>query len=164
MGIHVSTGEPEDRGTPSQLAANKRTVHAFYEAAFNNKDFDTASELVGPHYIQHNPLIADGIDGLRGFVGYLRATFPELRAEVKNIFADRNFVIAHVHGVRVPGQRGSAIVDIFRLEHERIVEPLGRDAGDPRPSRERKRDVLSMHEDRQLRLTEQFTLGRSAST
>jgi predicted SnoaL-like aldol condensation-catalyzing enzyme len=31
-------------------------------------------------------------------------------------------VIAHVHGVRVPGQRGSAIVDIFRLEHGRIVE------------------------------------------
>jgi predicted SnoaL-like aldol condensation-catalyzing enzyme len=66
MGIHVSTREPEDRGTPSRLAANKRTVHAFYEPAYNNKDFDTASELVEPHYIQHNPLIADGIGGLRG--------------------------------------------------------------------------------------------------
>jgi predicted SnoaL-like aldol condensation-catalyzing enzyme len=52
----------------------------------------------------------------------LRETFPELRAEVKRIFAEGDFVIAHTHGVREPGQRGTAIVDIFRLENGRIVE------------------------------------------
>jgi predicted SnoaL-like aldol condensation-catalyzing enzyme len=52
----------------------------------------------------------------------LRETFPELRAEVKCIFAEGDFVIAHTHGVREPGQRGTAIVDIFRLENGRIVE------------------------------------------
>lgn len=106
----------------SRLDANKRTVKAFYEAAFNNKDLETASELVGPQYIQHNPRIADGIDGLKGFISYLRATFPQFRAEIKHLFAEGNFVIAHVHGVRVPGQRGSAIVDIFKLEDRKIVE------------------------------------------
>jgi predicted SnoaL-like aldol condensation-catalyzing enzyme len=30
--------------------------------------------------------------------------------------------LAHTHGVREPGQRGTAIVDIFRLENGRIVE------------------------------------------
>jgi predicted SnoaL-like aldol condensation-catalyzing enzyme len=106
----------------SRLEANKRTVQAFYDAALNNKDFETASKLVGPQYIQHNPQIADGVEGLRGFISYLRATFPQLRAEIKHLFAEKNFVIAHVHGMRVPGQRGSAIVDIFRLERGRIVE------------------------------------------
>jgi predicted SnoaL-like aldol condensation-catalyzing enzyme len=109
-------------GTDPLLDANKQTVLAFYEVALNNKDFEAASQLVGPRYVQHNPLIADGIDGLRGFISYLRATFPQLRAQVKNIFAEGDFVVAHVHGVRVPGQRGSAIVDIFKLKDGRIVE------------------------------------------
>jgi predicted SnoaL-like aldol condensation-catalyzing enzyme len=53
----------------------------------------------------------------------MKETFPELRAEIKKIFAEGDFVIAHVHGVRVPGQRGTAIVDIFRLDEEgKLIE------------------------------------------
>ena len=33
-----------------------------------------------------------------------------------------NYVIVHVHAVREPGTRGSAIVDIFKLENGKIVE------------------------------------------
>jgi predicted SnoaL-like aldol condensation-catalyzing enzyme len=31
-------------------------------------------------------------------------------------------VILHVHAIREPGERGVAIVDIFRLENGKIVE------------------------------------------
>ncbi len=106
----------------AKLEMNKQTVLAFYEAGINNKDFDAASKFIGERYVQHNPLIADGIEGFSAFVSYLKETFPELRAEVKNVFAEGDFVVGHVHGVRVPGQRGSAIVDIFRLEDAKIVE------------------------------------------
>ena len=37
-------------------------------------------------------------------------------------FAEGDYVILHVHSVREPGQRGRAIVDIFRLENGKIVE------------------------------------------
>jgi predicted SnoaL-like aldol condensation-catalyzing enzyme/quinol monooxygenase YgiN len=104
-----------------QLDANKQTVLAFY-AALIRKDFDALSKLVGERYIQHNPLIADGRAGLQAFVTLLENEFPHLDAEIKNVFAEGDFVIAHVHGTRVPGQRGSAIVDIFRLEGGKIVE------------------------------------------
>jgi predicted SnoaL-like aldol condensation-catalyzing enzyme len=118
-----NTHAPQLGAAPdSRLDANKRTVLTFYEVVINNKDFQSASELVGPRYVQHNPLIADGIDGLKGFISYLRTTFPALRTEIKHIFAEGDFVIAHTHGTRVPGQRGSAIVDIFKLEDRRIVE------------------------------------------
>ena len=40
----------------------------------------------------------------------------------KRVFADGDFVILHVHGVREPGERGVAIIDIFRLEKGKIVE------------------------------------------
>src|SRR5882724_7952019 len=105
-----------------RLAANKQTVLAFYDAAINRRDFAAASRFIGARYVQHNPLIADGPEGLKAFLGYLQETFPRLRAEIKQVFAEGDFVIGHVHGVREPGQRGSAIVDIFRLEDGKIVE------------------------------------------
>ncbi|WP_319451026.1 MULTISPECIES: ester cyclase [unclassified Mycobacterium] len=119
----ASGNQTQQSGLPnSRLESNKQAVLAFYEAAINDKDFEAASKLIGPRYVQHNPLIADGIDGLKGFIRELREKFPELHAEVKQVFADGDFVIGHVHGVRVPGQRGSAIVDVFKLEDGKIVE------------------------------------------
>ncbi|TCN39288.1 putative SnoaL-like aldol condensation-catalyzing enzyme [Kribbella orskensis] len=107
---------------PPSLEDNKATVLDFYEVGLNQRDFEAASKLIGPRYVQHNPLIADGIEGFRDFLGYLATEFPQLRAEVKSVFADGDYVIGHVHGIRVPGQRGTAIVDIFRLEDGKIVE------------------------------------------
>ncbi|MCO6003571.1 ester cyclase [Actinoallomurus purpureus] len=112
-----------DGSTDPKLERNKRNVLAFYEAGINNKDFETASKLIGDRYVQHNPLIADGAEGFERRVEFIKRTFPDLRAEVKNIFAEGDFVIGHVHGVRVPGQRGTAIVDIFRLDEDgKLVE------------------------------------------
>jgi predicted SnoaL-like aldol condensation-catalyzing enzyme len=107
----------------AKLERNKRNVLAFYEAGINNKDFDAAAKLIGDRYLQHNPAIADGVEGFGRRVEFMKETFPELRAEIKKIFAEGDFVIAHVHGVRVPGQRGTAIVDIFRLDEEgKLIE------------------------------------------
>ena len=106
----------------TKIEANKKTVLAFYEAGINNKDFDAASKFIGQRYVQHNPNIADGPEGLKAFLGGFKEKFPNLRGDIKQIFADGDFVIVHVHGVRVPGERGSAIVDIFKLEDGKIVE------------------------------------------
>jgi predicted SnoaL-like aldol condensation-catalyzing enzyme len=38
------------------------------------------------------------------------------------VFADDDYVILHVHAVREPGTRGTAVVDIFRLQNNKIVE------------------------------------------
>jgi len=104
------------------LEANKATVLAFYEAAINQRDFAAAAKHLGDRYVQHNPNIADGIPGFRAFIATLQDRFPELRAEVKRVFAHDEFVIVHTHGIRSPGELGSAIVDIFKLEDGKIVE------------------------------------------
>jgi predicted SnoaL-like aldol condensation-catalyzing enzyme len=110
-------------GADPKLERNKQNVLAFYEAGINNKDFATASKFLGERYVQHNPLIADGIEGFERRVRFLKEKFPELRAEVRNIVAEGDLVTAHVHAVRVPGQRGTAIVDIFRLDEDgKLVE------------------------------------------
>ena len=104
------------------LEANKKTVVEFYDAALNRKDFEAASRFFGPRYVQHNPNAPDGIEGFKAFLGFLREKFPQSRSEIKRVWAEGDYVILHVHAVRTPGARGSAIVDIFKLENGKIVE------------------------------------------
>lgn len=105
-----------------QMEENKKAVAAFYDAVLNQKDFDAASKYLGTRYTQHNPGAADGPDGLKGFIAFLKDKFPNNRSEIKRIFADGDYVIVHVHAVREPGTRGNAIIDIFKLENGKVVE------------------------------------------
>ena len=106
----------------AQEEANRKTVLAFYEKGLNQKDADAALAYVGDRYVQHNPNAADGPDGFRKFIGFLRDKFPNSHSEIKRSFVDGDYVILHVHAVREPGSRGNAIVDIFKLENGKVVE------------------------------------------
>jgi predicted SnoaL-like aldol condensation-catalyzing enzyme len=101
--------------------ANKKRVVEFYEKVLNQRDVAAIDKYLGP-YRQHNPQAADGPDGLKGYIGYLKSSAPDFKFEIKRVFADGDFVILHVHGIPAPGARGLAIVDIFRVDGERIVE------------------------------------------
>jgi predicted SnoaL-like aldol condensation-catalyzing enzyme len=105
-----------------QLEENKRAVREFYEAAINRKDADRAMTYVGSRYIQHNQNAADGAEGLKKFILFLRDRHPQSHSEIRRVFAEGNYVILHVHAVRDPGTRGMAVIDIFRLEQGKIVE------------------------------------------
>ena len=105
-----------------QMEANKKVVLDFYDKAINQKDFDAAKVYLGTKYTQHNPRAADGPEGLKGFIGFLKAKFPNYHSTFKRVLADGDFVIVHVHNVPNPGERGRAIIDIFRLENGKIVE------------------------------------------
>jgi predicted SnoaL-like aldol condensation-catalyzing enzyme len=77
----------------------------------------------GSAYRQHNPLIEDGMDGVRKFVASIVASHPDARCEVKRVFADGDHVILHSHWHGLSGNAaGEAVVDIFRLEDGKVVE------------------------------------------
>ena len=106
----------------AQQEANRKAVLAFYDKGLNQKDADAALAYVGNRYVQHNPGAADGPDGFRKFIAFLRDKFPNSHSEIKRSFVDGDYVILHVHAVREPGTRGNAIIDIFKLEDGKIVE------------------------------------------
>ena len=101
---------------------NKKTVIAFYDAAINDKDFAAASAYLGDKYIQHNPLAADGPEGLQAFLGFAKENLGGFKVEFKRVLADGDFVIVHAHATNGPDDRGSAVMDIFRLEDGKVVE------------------------------------------
>jgi predicted SnoaL-like aldol condensation-catalyzing enzyme len=106
-----------------QLEANKRIVSEWNELALNQrKPEEAVAKYIGAQYRQHNPGAADGTEPFIAFVKRFAQAFPDFRIEPKRIIAEGNYVVLHSHLVPKPGDRGSAVVDIFRLENGRIVE------------------------------------------
>ena len=106
----------------AQERTNKQAVIEFYGKALNDKDFVAASKYLGNRYTQHNPTAADGPEGLKAFIQFLRDKFPQSHSEIVQAFADGDFVILHVHSIRTPGTAGRAIIDISKLDHGKVVE------------------------------------------
>ena len=105
------------------LVRNKKTALEFYNLAIYKKDYEAASKYLGAGYKQHNPLVGDGKEGFKAFLAMLRKDFPQAHSEVKRVFADGNYVIIHVHSIRVPNTPGRAIFDCFRFdENGKVVE------------------------------------------
>ena len=111
--------------TPALAAdpeANKKIVVDFYEKGLNQRDYDAAAKYFGPRYIQHNPGAANGPEGFKRLVTFLKEKFPNSHSEIKRVIAEGDLVVLHVHSKREPSDRGRAIVDIFKVENGKIVE------------------------------------------
>ena len=106
-----------------QLEANKSILREWHEIALDQRQpEEAAARYLGPYYRQHNPGAADGAESYVAFMKRLAQTYPELRMETKRMIAEGNYVVLHSHLVLKPGDRGLAVVDIFRLEDGKIVE------------------------------------------
>ena len=106
-----------------RLEANKRIIQDYAELAFNQrKPEEAVAKYQGPYYRQHNPGSPDGPEPFIRVVNWLAQTYPSFRLELKRILAEGDLVVTHSQLIREPGDRGMAVVDIFRLENRRVVE------------------------------------------
>ena len=87
---------------------------------------DLFPTLVSGPYIQHNPLVADGIDGVMSFLKQA----GRVPCEVKRIAVDGDLAFIHVRYLNLFGQE-TAGVDIFRfdvdgkiVEHWDVLQPV----------------------------------------
>ena len=105
------------------MADVKSTVMDFYDLAFQQKDPAAAREkFMGSTYTQHNPQAPDGPEGFVGAIGGMFQAFPDFTSEVKRIITEGDLVVIHHEVHMAPGDDGMAVVDIFRVEGDKIVE------------------------------------------
>jgi predicted SnoaL-like aldol condensation-catalyzing enzyme len=72
-------------------------------------------------YIQPNPNGKDGRESfINGFAKYVEST--AYKCEFQRVVAELELVVVHSHCKEKPDDRGSAVVDIFRVERGPIVE------------------------------------------
>ena len=101
---------------------NYRLVADMYERVLQPLDSSRVDAFFASGYIQHSPLAATGAQGLKDFLDWARARSPQAEHRVKRLFVDGDYVIAHVHVIINPGDRGNSVVDIFRIADGRIAE------------------------------------------
>ena len=107
----------------NQTESNKKIVRDFYHMAMNQKRPEEAVALyLGAEYRQHNPEAGDGAGPFIAFVKGFTTAFPSLFFDFRQFIAEGDLVVVHSHLVRKPGDRGVAVMDIFRVEKGRIVE------------------------------------------
>lgn len=114
---------PEETGFNAETEANRAIVEQFARLFWVDKNVTEAfMTYVHPDYIQHNPIAADGRDNaIAALSGFFEA-MPSLTYEIHRIIVDGNLAAVHTRARMGPEDRGSAIVDIFRLENGLIVE------------------------------------------
>ncbi|MQB10799.1 hypothetical protein DXT96_13180 [Agrobacterium sp. ICMP 6402] len=114
----------------AQEEANRKLVIEFYDTVFNKHDVEKGAVVVADSYKQHNPNVPDG---KKPFVDYFTGFFkenPQSKARIVRSATDGDLVYLHIHSTESDGDRGRAIVDIFRVtdgkitEHWDVIQPV----------------------------------------
>ncbi|MFB8749123.1 nuclear transport factor 2 family protein [Streptomyces parvulus] len=101
------------------MSVNKETAYKAMDELLNRRDLTALDRYFTENYIQHNPAISDGLEGLREIVPTLPVHF---RYTMLRTFEDGDHVIAlaKVSGFLPEGD--AAVADVFRFENGRIAE------------------------------------------
>jgi predicted SnoaL-like aldol condensation-catalyzing enzyme len=108
-----------------QAEINKTIVKDMLNQALRLKDAYAAAEYLDDGYIQHSPEMPPGKAGFLQALPGLYAESPDLSWELKHLWADGDYVIAHSWYRFTKDSLGTAIVDIFRLKDGKIAEHWG---------------------------------------
>jgi steroid delta-isomerase-like uncharacterized protein len=117
---------------------NKEICRRLYGEMISEGRFDVLEELLQADVIEHEELPGDaeGRDGVREVFEMMRGAFPDLRAEVSQMIAEGDRVVAHATfsgtqrgefmGVPASGRRVEVeVIDIFRIAGGKVAEHWG---------------------------------------
>lgn len=108
--------------TTNTAARNKALVADFYAKVWNGRDIAALPDFVAEGYIQHNPNVESGRAPLQAFLGPMFENLPEARFTLARLIAEGDLVVAHTLFQANPADRGTAVVDIYRVEGGRLAE------------------------------------------
>jgi len=103
--------------------ANKKTVTEFIDKVLLNHEMDKVATYINPEkYIQHNPAVADGLEGFGAAMKYFAENGLVMEyTKLHKVLGQGNFVLSMSEGKFGKGEH-TAFYDLFRLESGQIVE------------------------------------------
>ena len=104
------------------LAENKKNAIAFYKTAYEGNPKEAVAKFVGKEYIQHNPDVADGIQGFIAYFERMQKEYPDKSIEFVRCIGEGDLVALHTHQIW-PGNDQYVTMDFFRFDkHGKICE------------------------------------------
>lgn len=103
--------------------ANKKVVKGFIDDVLLGGQMDKLTTYINPEkYLQHNPAVADGLDGFGAAMQYFSENGLVMEYSKSHmVLGEGNFVLAVSEGKFGKGEH-TAYYDLFRLENGQIVE------------------------------------------
>lgn len=104
------------------MTSPSKTVLALVDAVFGRFDADAAAALLAPDYIQHNPAIPDGAEGLLSLLPGAKES--GLTVETHRVIAEDDIVVLHntFRNAQLLGAETLVSFDVFRVEDGKAVE------------------------------------------
>jgi predicted SnoaL-like aldol condensation-catalyzing enzyme len=104
------------------LDRNKNNAIAFYRTAYEGNPRKAVELYVGNEYIQHNPLVCNGIEAFIKYFERMAKEYPEKSIEFVRAVAEGDLVSLHTHQIW-PGGEEYVTMDFFRFDEKgKIVE------------------------------------------
>ena len=99
------------------LEQNKKNAIAFYKMSYEGNPKEAAELYVGSEYIQHNPLVGDGIKPFVDYFDRMTKEYPDKSIEFVRTIAEEDLVALHTHQVW-PGNDQYVTMDFFRFDNK----------------------------------------------
>ena len=102
--------------------SNKQLILDFYTRILGQTDSDFAESVIAENYIQHNPMVKTGRNGFMEFLMMLKQIpkSGDQKKPFKRLICDGDLVVVHSQ-ITFMGKE-NAVVDLFRIENNKIVE------------------------------------------
>ncbi|MEM9631883.1 MAG: nuclear transport factor 2 family protein [Pseudomonadota bacterium] len=100
----------------------KELVLALFMAAFADHDPDAVRQLAAPDYIQHNPQVQTGAEGLIGLIPLVEQS--GMTATTHRVISEGDLVVLHntYENADAFGASSLAAFDVFRVEDGKVIE------------------------------------------
>ena len=105
----------------TQIEKNKQLATTAYQRIFGDLDATGVDEFMSTNFIQHNPTISDGQEGVKSLVQMLISQgVPKQKIEFKHIAAEDDIVF--LHSRYEMGGKEWRFIDIYRIENDKLAE------------------------------------------
>jgi predicted SnoaL-like aldol condensation-catalyzing enzyme len=104
------------------LDENKKNAIEFYRISYNGAPRKAVDLYVGDEYIQHNPLVGNGVEAFIAYFEKMHKEYADKSIEFVRCIAEGNLVALHTHQTW-PGNDEYVTMDFFRFDDKgKIVE------------------------------------------
>jgi predicted SnoaL-like aldol condensation-catalyzing enzyme len=104
------------------LEKNKKNSIEFYKMSYDGNPGKAVELFVGNEYIQHNPLVGNGIEPFIAYFKKMAKEYPNKSIEFVRAVAEGNLVALHTHQIW-PDNEEYVTMDFFRFDDNgKIVE------------------------------------------